>query len=165
MEKTKLNHDGIIARQKNRFPLGVVVIVLLSVLMTSIILSIALGAVKIEAGQVADILLHKFASLLSIELQRSEEVLASSRADIIWNIRFPRVLMAVAVGAGLSISGVVMQAVVRNPLATPMSLASLRERPWAPPWRLCWAPFPCSATTVLRSAPSAEPFLPRSLCL
>lgn len=50
------------------------------------------------------------------------ELLQSTTADIIWNIRFPRVLMAMVVGAGLSVSGVVMQAVVRNPLADPYVL-------------------------------------------
>ena len=42
--------------------------------------------------------------------------------QIVWMIRLPRVLMAALVGAGLSIVGVVMQAMVRNPLADPYLL-------------------------------------------
>lgn len=38
---------------------------------------------------------------------------------IFWNIRFPRILMSFVVGSGLSISGVVFQALFRNPLAAP----------------------------------------------
>lgn len=39
-----------------------------------------------------------------------------------WNLRFPRVLLAVLVGASLSVVGVVAQAVMRNPLADPYVL-------------------------------------------
>lgn len=42
--------------------------------------------------------------------------------DIVWNLRLPRVLLAVLVGASLSVVGVVAQAVMRNPLADPYVL-------------------------------------------
>jgi iron complex transport system permease protein len=44
-----------------------------------------------------------------------------TRADqvIVWLIRIPRVLVAACVGAGLAASGVIMQALFRNPLAEP----------------------------------------------
>lgn len=38
---------------------------------------------------------------------------------VVWNIRFVRVLAAFSVGAALSLSGVVFQSVLRNPLAEP----------------------------------------------
>lgn len=38
---------------------------------------------------------------------------------IIWNIRLPRALMAYCVGAALSISGVAMQGIFKNPMAEP----------------------------------------------
>ncbi len=38
---------------------------------------------------------------------------------IFWNIRFPRILLSFVVGSGISISGVVFQALFRNPLASP----------------------------------------------
>lgn len=41
---------------------------------------------------------------------------------IIWNVRFVRVIGAVLVGAGLAVSGVVMQCILRNPLASPYTL-------------------------------------------
>lgn len=40
-------------------------------------------------------------------------------ADIVWEIRFPRILLAACTGMGLALSGTVMQAVLRNPLADP----------------------------------------------
>ena len=41
---------------------------------------------------------------------------------IIWSIRFPRVLLAILVGAALSLGGLVFQALLRNPLAEPYIL-------------------------------------------
>jgi iron complex transport system permease protein len=38
---------------------------------------------------------------------------------VVWNIRLPRTLVGMAVGAGLAASGVAMQAFFRNPLASP----------------------------------------------
>jgi len=43
-------------------------------------------------------------------------------AIIFWQIRLPRVLLALLAGAGLSLGGVVFQALFRNPLATPFTL-------------------------------------------
>lgn len=42
--------------------------------------------------------------------------------SIIWDIRLPRIICGVFVGAGLSVSGAVFQALLRNPLADPYTL-------------------------------------------
>ncbi len=39
--------------------------------------------------------------------------------EVLWAIRFPRVAMAALVGAGLAVSGLLMQAIFGNPLAEP----------------------------------------------
>ena len=41
---------------------------------------------------------------------------------IVWDVRMPRVVAAILVGAGLSLSGTVMQSILRNPLASPYTL-------------------------------------------
>jgi iron complex transport system permease protein len=43
-------------------------------------------------------------------------------ADIIWRLRFPRVVLAALLGAALSLGGMVFQALLRNPLADPYIL-------------------------------------------
>ena len=43
-------------------------------------------------------------------------------ADVVWLIRMPRIVLAIAVGVGLSVVGIVMQAIVKNPLADPYIL-------------------------------------------
>lgn len=42
-----------------------------------------------------------------------------SNTSIVWELRLPRIILAACVGMGLSLSGIVMQAVFRNPLADP----------------------------------------------
>lgn len=41
---------------------------------------------------------------------------------VIWNIRLPRIIAAVLVGAALGVSGTIMQCVLRNPLGSPFTL-------------------------------------------
>jgi iron complex transport system permease protein len=46
----------------------------------------------------------------------------STHALILWEIRLPRVLLGWLAGAGLALAGVLMQALFRNPLASPYTL-------------------------------------------
>ncbi len=46
----------------------------------------------------------------------------SGTGRIIWDVRMPRILAALLVGGGLSLSGTVMQSVLRNPLSSPYTL-------------------------------------------
>ncbi len=41
---------------------------------------------------------------------------------VVWNIRFPRIMGGIMAGFGLGICGCVMQAVLKNPLASPFTL-------------------------------------------
>lgn len=44
---------------------------------------------------------------------------SAGRAAIVWELRFPRALLAAMVGAGLGMAGAAMQGTTRNPLADP----------------------------------------------
>ncbi len=46
----------------------------------------------------------------------------ASHVSIIWEIRFPRVLLGFFVGAALAVSGAAVQSVLKNPLASPYTL-------------------------------------------
>ncbi|MDO5582213.1 MAG: iron ABC transporter permease [Planctomycetia bacterium] len=46
----------------------------------------------------------------------------SPSAQIYWGERFPRTLLSMIAGSGLALAGLVLQAVFRNPLATPYTL-------------------------------------------
>ncbi|RLC69808.1 MAG: iron ABC transporter permease, partial [Chloroflexi bacterium] len=46
----------------------------------------------------------------------------SKAALVLWNIRLPRIIAAMTVGAGLAVAGAVMQCLLRNPLASPFTM-------------------------------------------
>ena len=58
---------------------------------------------------------------------------------IVWQLRMPRTVLAVMVGASLAVAGVVMQGLTRNPLASRAFSASMLERRCRWSCRcLCW---------------------------
>ncbi|MSS64140.1 FecCD family ABC transporter permease [Velocimicrobium porci] len=73
----------------------------------------------------ADISLKQVYSVIGYELFHMEQFsdyASGAVHDVVWLIRFPRVILGMAVGMGLAVCGVVMQAVVKNPLADPYIL-------------------------------------------
>jgi len=89
--------------------LSVVSLFLALLLLTAMFLGISMGS-TISGIKVV------FQSLL--KSKESDPMLDT----IIWQIRFPRVLLAALVGAALSLGGLVFQALLRNPLAEPYIL-------------------------------------------
>ncbi|RLP73166.1 iron ABC transporter permease [Mycetocola manganoxydans] len=106
-------------RERRRVPTVVLVLVLSGILLLSIVLSVTLGPADIRPAEVWGSLLGHLGfdpTLLG------GDVLSPLRDGIIWELRMPRILTAAAVGAGLALSGTVMQAITRNPLADPYLL-------------------------------------------
>ena len=68
---------------------------------------------------------------------------------IIWEWRLPRVLMVALVGAGLALSGVLMQALLRNPLADPYLLGLSSGASAAATAAIVWLPAAFVATVGL----------------
>lgn len=85
----------------------------LAALLLSLSVAISVGAVSVPVGTVWGVLLNK----LSPDV--IEPTWSKGREAIVWDIRFPRALLAMMVGAGLAIVGASLQAVTRNPLADP----------------------------------------------
>ncbi len=82
----------------------------------------------IIAGLLLSLLMILSAATGTISIGLSEVIMILLRFDsdglgrIVWDVRLPRILAAIIVGAGLSLSGTVMQSVLRNPLASPYTL-------------------------------------------
>ena len=85
--------------------LGVLAVVLLA--------AVALGSVSVSVDDTARILVHR---LLGIPMTQTW---SPSAETIIFDLRLPRVLTAMLVGAGLASAGTVFQALLRNPMADP----------------------------------------------
>jgi len=81
-----------------------------------VLLGIALGSVWLPPGQVLSILGHRMFGL------PLPDHVPDTAVAILWNLRLPRALLAFLAGAALSVSGAVMQAVLRNPLASSYTL-------------------------------------------
>lgn len=47
---------------------------------------------------------------------------SSWQNDILWQLRLPRIVLGIFVGAGLAVTGAVLQAMLRNPLAEPYTI-------------------------------------------
>ncbi|MGN9781420.1 FecCD family ABC transporter permease [Nonomuraea sp. ZG12] len=97
------------------WPLPLIVVLLVCVLGVSVLLAIGLGAAAVPPGET---LRYLWAALTGGSI-KADEVTAY---QIIWQVRTPRVILAVLVGAGLSAVGVAIQAMVRNALADPFVL-------------------------------------------
>ncbi|WP_415578640.1 FecCD family ABC transporter permease [Hathewaya histolytica] len=81
-----------------------IIVLCIIVLAILSILTIGIGSADISIGNIIDIFLGK-----------GDEI----NASIVMDMRLPRIILAIFVGASLSISGVLLQAVMGNPLADP----------------------------------------------
>lgn len=85
-------------------------------LLVSVVAGVAIGAVTVPADVVARVVGHHV-------LGWPATVTWTGPQDaIIWDVRLPRVVLGAAVGAGLAVCGVALQAMVRNLLADPYLL-------------------------------------------
>ena len=93
------------------------VILLAAALVLSLLWAVTIGSVDLAMGDVYRVILFKLFGIGDAQLYGS-----GSMSDIVWYVRLPRLILAIAIGASLSIAGVVMQAIVKNPLADPYVL-------------------------------------------
>ena len=83
-------------------------------LLLAVLAGVAIGETQIEPGVVLQVLANK--------LWGAGHVLDPIDEGIVWNYRLTRALVAAACGAGLATCGVVLQSLLRNPLADPYLL-------------------------------------------
>jgi ABC-type Fe3+-siderophore transport system permease subunit len=82
------------------------------------IAGVAAGSVFVPPGDTIAILAHRLFGLdLGITWTQAEEI-------IVFDLRLPRVLMAMTVGVGLAVAGATFQGVLRNALADPYVLGT-----------------------------------------
>lgn len=96
---------------------GFFVLALVCLLGGSLFWALSIGTVKLPLPVIYDAVVGQFTGGLPIEAPGQGPV-----HDIVWLLRLPRLVLAALVGAGLSVCGVVMQAIVKNPLADPYIL-------------------------------------------
>lgn len=98
------------AEQTERFGIGrtkwriTILVIFLFLAALGSFLSLTKGSSIISIKEITDILLNPG---------------NDPRSQIIWNIRMPRTIVGALVGINLSLSGAILQAIMRNPLADP----------------------------------------------
>ena len=98
----------------SRAPRAVILSVSLAVLLVGgVVLSAMLGQLAISPGEVVGSVLRAMG--IPNSLAPTDPIIEST----LWVVRFPRIAMALSVGAALAVAGAVMQAIFGNPLAEP----------------------------------------------
>jgi iron complex transport system permease protein len=88
--------------------LGIGVVLVVAVGLAAIVV----GTSGVSALDAARIVVHRLTGLGAVTWPQSAET-------IVWELRLPRVVAGMVVGAGLACAGTVFQAVLRNPMADP----------------------------------------------
>ena len=86
---------------------------LLMVLLLLVLVSVLFGAASVSPREVVSSILNKLLGYFTKDI---------TIETIIWDIRLPRIFLAAIVGLMLSTAGVILQGVLRNPLADPYIL-------------------------------------------
>jgi iron complex transport system permease protein len=97
-------------RKKVLFPIiGLVIMIVFGILAAS------WGAASISAQDVLRSVLAKLLPFTGVEASRLADT-------IVWNLRLPRIAMAMVAGAGFAVAGASMQGILRNPLVSPFTI-------------------------------------------
>ncbi|MBU5591603.1 iron ABC transporter permease [Clostridium sp. MSJ-4] len=113
---TSINFNSVL---KSRYMFTSIIIALIVATVFSVVISVSIGQVSIPFTESFRILIYK---LTGIQMGDVTGLTSGMFVDIIWLIRFPRVLLAMIAGVGLTLCGTIMQASVQNPLADPYIL-------------------------------------------
>jgi iron complex transport system permease protein len=84
-------------------------------LVAAILIGISIGTVTVPIGDIVKIIGSRLFNTSHVNVD-------PMYTTIVWNIRFPRVVLAGLVGASLAIAGAAFQGLLRNPLADPYTL-------------------------------------------
>lgn len=90
----------------------------LVLLAVTLLFCIGIGSVYVPAGDIAAILLHRLPGLGRLITPDW----GAAAEQIVVQVRLPRVLLGMLVGASLAVAGAGFQGVLRNPLADPFTL-------------------------------------------
>ena len=78
------------------------------------VIALCIGRYMLTPGEVRDVLVNQFIN--------SNVSVPETNISVVLNVRMPRIILAIMVGMGLSISGAAFQGLFSNPLATPDTL-------------------------------------------
>lgn len=92
----------------------VLVLITLLLLIILFVISLLFGSKNIDIFDILRILWSKIFNL--------QTNIDKSLVSIVWDLRMPRIILSIMIGGGLSVSGVCLQSILRNPIASPFTL-------------------------------------------
>ncbi|NED95537.1 iron chelate uptake ABC transporter family permease subunit [Phytoactinopolyspora alkaliphila] len=101
-----------------------IIVAAVALLVGSVLVAVTIGQADISVREVWTVVSDRLGlSFLQVDvIGLGGQPPSPIRADVIWEMRFPRALGAVVVGAGLAVVGAIMQTLTRNPMADPYLL-------------------------------------------
>ena len=120
MRKTALSNKNITAGLRREVSKKLLAVILLFLLFFLILVGITVGSADLQVAEVCKILL-KSLPLLGEGFDFPVDPLDQR---IVLHLRLPRIILSILVGAALSVSGVIFQALFGNPLAEPYVLGT-----------------------------------------
>ena len=105
-------------REKRRLSGGSVLLLLFAALALAVLLSFGLGRYPVGMKELLGILAHR------LGVYRGAPFWSETQAVAVWNVRMPRVLLSVLVGASLASAGAAFQGAFQNPMASPDILSA-----------------------------------------
>lgn len=101
-------HLTPLARSRRTWTTASIAGLLAVILAASLLVAVAIGSTSLSLSEIIGAL--------------GDPLGSGPTHDIVWLVRLPRTLLAMCIGAALAVAGVVMQAIVKNPLADPYIL-------------------------------------------
>jgi len=93
-----------------KVPYNIIYVFLIVLLVAVVILSAGVGAVRLSWPEIIDLIRHRTGTNIQVN---------SIHEGLFFQIRLPRTILCVLVGASLSVSGAMMQSLFRNPIVEP----------------------------------------------
>ncbi|MGV9457146.1 FecCD family ABC transporter permease [Streptomyces sp. NPDC003635] len=111
MEKAAPSRAAAAPARRPRTAAWLLTVGLVAALVALVPVAAGIGAYPVPVGDVLSSVQHRI-GLGGAELDRVAE-------SVLWNVRFPRIVLALLIGASLGCAGALMQGVFGNPLAEP----------------------------------------------
>lgn len=115
----KVSNKSKVSNKKSQSLITVVVLAILPFVV--LLVSLAIGSYSINPIAVCKIIVNGITGAVQ-QVPEATEGIDAMASKLIWQVRLPRALAALLVGAALSMAGAVFQGIFRNPLASPYTL-------------------------------------------
>lgn len=120
LSNTIASRPGTIEELRQRgIPPVVVTVLVFCLLPVLFFVSLFIGRYEVVPSHVIQLLVAPIVNLLPAEIVHITPTWTPAEESVIYQIRLPRVLSAMIVGAGLSVAGAAYQGLFKNPLVSP----------------------------------------------